>query len=137
MSTTLQQMCTGSTLFSVICLAWKPGGGIIHPSLCLTKLKPDIVIMDNHMKALHIFELTMPLTRNTESRIKEKSDKCAHFLRDTTWYKCFVNCFVVTRTGYISTRNQKTLSLLHKFLDRALKKSIFLTNLNCLVWYES
>ena len=114
-----------------------PGGGTIPPALCVTKLKPDIVILDKHMKALHIFELTMPLSRNIESRHKEKSDKYAHFLRDITGYKCSVNCFEVSSTGFISTRNQKTLNLLHKFMDRDLKKSVFLKNLNSLAWYGS
>ena len=32
-----------------------PGGGTIPPNLCVTNLKPDIVIVDNEKKNLHIF----------------------------------------------------------------------------------
>ena len=99
------------TVFSDLPGMEAPGGGTIPPALCVTRLKPDIVILDNHMKALHIFELTMSLTRNIESRHKEKLDKYAHFLRDITGYKSSVNCFEVTSTGYISTKKQKTLNL--------------------------
>ena len=59
-----------------------PGGGTIPPALFVTRMKPDIVIMDDHMKALHIFELTMPLTRNIDARHREKTDKNASFPRD-------------------------------------------------------
>ena len=56
-----------------------PGGGTIPPALCVTRLKPDIVILDNHMKALHIFELTMSLTGNIESRHKVKVRQICSF----------------------------------------------------------
>lgn len=114
-----------------------PGGGTIPPALCVTKMKPDIVIMDDHMKALHIFELTMPLTRNIDARHKEKTDKYASFLRDITGYSCSLNCFEVSSTGYVNTQNQKTLSILHKFMNKDLKRSVFLNNLNSLAWYGS
>ena len=32
-----------------------PGGGTIPPNLCVTNLKPGIVIVDNEKKNLHIF----------------------------------------------------------------------------------
>ena len=37
-----------------------PGGGTIPSQLCVTRLKPDIVIVDEVKKILHIFELTVP-----------------------------------------------------------------------------
>ena len=113
------------------------GGGTIPPALCVTKNKPDFVIMDNHMKALHIFELTMPLSRNNDARHKEKTDNYAPFLRDIAGYSCSLNCFEVTSTGYVRTHIQKTLSILHKFLNNDLKRSVFLNNLNSLAWYGS
>ena len=84
-----------------------PGGGTIPPALCVTRMKPDIVILDKHMKALHIFELTIPLTRNIEARHKEKTHKYSPFLRDITEYTCSVNCFEVSSTGYVNQRNHK------------------------------
>ena len=44
------------------------GGGTIPPEVCVTPLKPDIVIIDTHKKELNIFELTCPLERNIEER---------------------------------------------------------------------
>ena len=54
------------------------GGGTIPPEICITNLKPDIVIVDKLKKNLHIFELTCPLERNIDERHKYKQDKYAH-----------------------------------------------------------
>ena len=83
------------TVFSDLPGMETPGGGTIPPALCVTRMKPDIVILDTHMKALHIFELTMPLSRNIEARHKEKTDKYSPVLRNITGYTCSVNCFEV------------------------------------------
>ena len=55
-----------------------PGGGTIPPALCVTNLKPDIVIMDEHTKTLHIYELTMPLINNIERRHTENLKSIPH-----------------------------------------------------------
>ena len=52
-----------------------PGGGTIPPALCVANLKPDIVIIDEHKKTMHIYELTVPLTMNADQRNKEKTLK--------------------------------------------------------------
>ena len=56
------------------------GGGTIPAELCMTNLKPDIVIIDSTKKKLHIFELTVPLTTNIDQRNIEKSRKYAPFV---------------------------------------------------------
>ena len=50
-----------------------PGGGAIPPALHMTKLKPNIVMMDDHTKTLHIYELKMPLFNHIEPRHTEKN----------------------------------------------------------------
>ena len=50
-----------------------PGGGTIPPALCVTNLKPNIVMIDKHTKTLHIYELMMPLINNIEKRHTEKN----------------------------------------------------------------
>ena len=44
-----------------------PGGGSIPPEICVTPLKPDIVIIDNQKQTIHLFELTCPSERNIEA----------------------------------------------------------------------
>jgi hypothetical protein len=113
------------------------GGGTIPVELCMTNLKPDIVIIDPAKKKLHIFELTVPLTTNIDQRHSEKSRKYAPFVTDITDHDCTVNCFEVSSTGFISKRNNSTLSTLHSFMNKDMKKSKFLSNLNALAWYGS
>ena len=55
------------------------GGGSIPPELCVTTLKPDIVILNDKAKTIHLFELTCPSEHNIEQRHTEKSNKYAHF----------------------------------------------------------
>ena len=114
-----------------------PGGGTIPPALCVTNLKPDIVIMDSQTKTLHIYELTMPLSRNIEARHTEKTRKYTPFITDITGFTTKLNCFEVTSTGFIDKRNHTTLDNLHKLLRKDLKKSVFKNNLNALAWYGS
>ena len=114
-----------------------PGGGTIPSDLCVTSLKPDIVIVDETNKQLHIFELTVPLTMNIDQRNREKSQEYTPFLTDITNYKCTVNCFEVSSTGYINERNRSTLTTLHSFLRNDVKTTTFLSNLNSLAWYGS
>ena len=114
-----------------------PGGGTIPPAICVTNLKPDIVIVDEQTKTLHIYELTMPSMTNIEARHTEKTNKYSHFLTDITTYKTSLNCFEVTSTGFVSSRNVKTLHQLHKLMRKDMKKSVFMNNLNSLAWYGS
>ena len=114
-----------------------PGGGTIPPHLCVTKFKPDIVIIDTNSKNLHIFELTCPLTMNIDKRNLEKSLKYAPFVTDITGFVCSVNFFEISSTGFVNTRNKSTLAKLHTFIRKDMKKSVFLSNLNSLAWYGS
>ena len=96
-----------------------------------------IVIVDEIKKKLHIYELTVPLTMNIDQRNREKTQKYTPFLTDITNYTCTLNCFEVSSTGYINPRNKLTLTTLHSFLRKDMKKSTFLSNLNSLAWYSS
>ena len=74
---------------------------------------------------------------NIDKRNQEKSKKYAPFVTDITGYVCTVNCFEVSSTGFITKRNKSTLSTLHSFIRKDMKKSTFLSNLNSLAWYGS
>ena len=75
-----------------------PGGCTIPPNLCATSHRPDIVILDKHNKKLHIYELTVPLMSNIDTRQHEKLNKYAYFLTDVSEYTTTVNCFEVSST---------------------------------------
>ena len=52
----------------------------------MTRLKPDIVKVDEIQEKFHIFELTVPLTTKIEQRNSEKKQKYTPFVRDITNY---------------------------------------------------
>ena len=74
---------------------------------------------------------------NIEARHQEKTNKYSHFLTDITTHKTTLNCFEVTSTGFVSSRNVKTLHQLHKLTKKDMKKSVFMIDLNSLAWYGS
>ena len=96
----------------------------------MTSQKPDIVIIDNHMKAIHLYELTCPAERNIDTRNNEKSNKYAHFTTDITHLSCKVNCFEVSTKGFLNTRNHSTLNTLHKFAKPGITKTQFKSNIS-------
>ena len=108
------------------------GGGSIPPELCVTTLKPDIVILNDQAKSIHLFELTCPSEKNIEERHTEKSNKYAHFTTDITDYKCKVEAFEVSSKGFLTSRNHTTLATLHKFINPSIKLSLFKKNISAL-----
>ena len=108
------------------------GGGSIPPELCVTTLKPDIVILNDQAKTIHLFELTCPSENNIEQRHTEKSNKYAHFTTDISDYKCKVDAFEVSSKGFLTTRNHTTLATLHKFINPAIKLQVFKKNISAI-----
>ena len=108
------------------------GGGSIPPELCVTTLKPDIVILDDKAKTIHMFELTCPSEHNIEQRHTEKSNKYAHFTTDISEYKCKVDAFEVSSKGFLTSRNHTTLATLHKYINPHIKLQTFKKNISAL-----
>ena len=53
------------------------GAGSVPPDVCITTQKPDIVILDEKVKTMQIFELSVPFEQNIELRHTDKSNKYA------------------------------------------------------------
>ena len=114
-----------------------PGGGSLPPHICVTPLKPDIVIIDEKTKICHIFELTVPSFENIDVRNQQKSNKYAHFLTDLSGYKGTVTCFEICSRGYICDRNNSHLKVLHSFVKSDIKLKLFKENISALSIYSS
>ena len=109
------------------------GGGTIPPEICVTALKPDIVIVDTIKKELNIFELTCPLERNIDERHLFQQNKYAHFCSDITT----VTAFEVSSRGFLSKSNVKHIQSLHKFCKAGTKLNTFKKNISSLSIYSS
>ena len=114
------------------------GGGTIPPSLLVTSLKPDIVIIDNRDNSVKIFELTVPAEHRIDTASKLKMAKYQHFSSDISTHTTSVVPFEVgSHTGYISSENKKNLHTLHKFCTKDIKFKKFQENLSSIAAISS
>ena len=110
-----------------------PAGGTIPPSVVVTNLKPDIVIIDKEKKTVDIFELTCPSEARIDTANKLKSNKYAHFLSDITTFKPSVVPFEVgSHTGFISDRNKESFKRIHSYCKTNVKLKKFQNNISAI-----
>ena len=107
-------------------------GGSLPPSLTITTLKPDIVILDNQKKEAAIFELTVPFESNIHKQHKYKTNKYAHFEKDIKTHNTSVSAFEIGSRGTITPDNLTRLGNIHKYLNKNIKKSLFIKNIKAL-----
>ena len=110
-------------------------GGTIPANICPTTEKPDLVLIDEKTKTVHIFELTVPFEPNIEKRHNDKTDKYAHFLIDipgNSEYKVEVSAFEIGSRGLVTMENSKTLKIIHNFTKKDTKFSKFRDNISAL-----
>ena len=84
------------TVFSDLPGHQASNGGSLPPSMIVTNLKPDIVVVDETNKKVVIYELTVPFENNIHTQHKYKSDKYAHF---QTYIKSYDNKAVAFEVG--------------------------------------
>ena len=105
-----------------------PGGGTIPPHLCVTPLKPDLVVTKGG--EMHLFELTVPLEPNINSAHIRKSEKYAHFISDIESMRVYVQPFEIGSRGFISPENKTTLKLIHSFCKSTITFTTFIKNIS-------
>jgi hypothetical protein len=108
-------------------------GGTIPPNICVTNLKPDLVIIDKSSKTIKLFELTVPGELRIETAHKLKYDKYQHFESSITSHQTSVIPFEIgSHTGYISSGNKSSLSVLHKYCKKEIKSKKFNQNISAI-----
>ena len=107
-------------------------GRSLPPSMVVTNLKPDIVIIDDKKKEDKLFELTCPIEHNIHKQHIYKSDEYAHFETDIKTHKTTVCAFEVGSRATLINENIARLSSLHKYLKRHIKKSTFIKKIKAL-----
>ena len=120
------------TVYSDIPGFQTPNGGSIPAAMCVTLLKPDVVIVDEKLRKVHMFELTVNWESNCLKNNRYKMDKYAHFLTDITTYTPSITAFEVGVRGHISDDNMKRLHKLHRFVKKTIKLKTFTNNLSSL-----
>ena len=85
--------------------------GLIMPimmidMLTITSHRPDIVLIDNKSKTSTIFQLTVPIETNIQSRHTYKQNKYADLERDITSVKISVIAFEIASRVFVTHENQ-------------------------------
>ena len=113
-------------------------GGTLPPDIIVSTLKPDIVIVDQKLKSVFIFELTVPGETRIQEAHRIKTEKYQHFITDIkTHYVSILPFEVGSHTGYISRQNKDTLHTLHKFCSKEIKLKQFLRNISSITVLSS
>ena len=113
-------------------------GGSLPPSMTVTTLKPDIVILDEKNKKAVIYELTVPFERNIDRQHTYKSNKYAHLETDIKTYSTKVVAFEVGSRGGLTSENTKRLGDMHTHLMQThTKKKHFVNNVKSLAIMSS
>ena len=113
-------------------------GGTLPPSIVVSNLKPDIVIVKKSEKTVSIFELTVPGEQRIEAANKLKYEKYEHFLTDIQQYKPTVTPFEIgSHTGFISNTNKKNLREIYEFCKPNIKLKNFVNNISAIVILSS
>ena len=108
-------------------------GGTIPPSILVTTLKPDIVIVDRQAKTVKIFELTVPGETRLEVAHRLKYEKYQHFVSDIKSHTASVIPFEIgSNTGLINRENRKSLHTLHSFCKKDVKFKKFVQNISAI-----
>ena len=108
-------------------------GGTIPPSMMVTNLKPDIVIIDEKTKSMKVFELTVPGEARLEIAHKLKMEKYSHFATDIKSHSVTVIPFEVgSHQGHISRENKERLHTLHKYCKKDVKVKKFRDNISAI-----
>ena len=105
-------------------------GGTIPATMTVTELKPDIVVVSEKDKTVHILELTVPFESNIKVRHTYKSNKYAHFTKDITTYKASVIDFEVGARGYLTRDNEQSLRKICSFCEKGTKPKDFLESIS-------
>ena len=109
-----------------------PAGGTLPPSVCVTAMKPDIVIIDRKKKTVNIFELTVPAEHRLKISHNLKFQKYSHFKENSIFTVNLVPSEVGSHTGYINSDNKTRINSLHKFCKNNIKVKKFQQNISAI-----
>ena len=104
-------------------------GGTIPPKVLITTDRPDLVIIDEETKTMHIFELTVPHICNIQKRHEEKTNKYKYLVSECEDYTIITMAFEVEIRGHITKENKKSLKQMFRFCSKNISIKLFYENI--------
>ena len=106
---------------------WSINSGTIPPNILLTSQRPDLVIVNNAKKLIHVVELTIPFERNIASAHNRKIERYSSLISDINSgeYNCVLSCIEIGSRGLITRENKNRMSAIFKFTGSKAKKNVF------------
>ena len=93
-------------------------GGTLPPNILPTAQRPDIIIINNTKKLVHIIELTVPFKTNIHKAHDLKMSRYENLHSDIEQqgYKCHLNCIEVGSRGLVTADNAERLREAFRFV---------------------
>ena len=114
-------------------------GGTLPANIIVSKLRPDIVIINTKNNSVHLVELTVPFEQNINKAHERKINKYSDLTSDISdnGYTCDLTCIEIGSRGLITPETIKRFSTIFSFLTAKTSKSLKknLSKLSILISY--
>ncbi|XP_072047239.1 uncharacterized protein [Amphiura filiformis] len=93
-------------------------GGTLPPNILPTAQRPDIIIINNTKKSVHVIELTVPFETNIQKAHDTKMSRYENLHSDIKQegFKCHLNCIEIGSRGLVTADNTERLSEVFRFI---------------------
>ena len=104
------RLLDGFVLFSDMSGFQAPHGGTIPPNVLVTNLRPDLVLLNESLRVIIVFELTCPWDNNVERSHAYKEEKYSPLIADLSHhYTAYLFSVEVSVRGQITKANRARL----------------------------
>ncbi|XP_072021768.1 uncharacterized protein [Amphiura filiformis] len=105
-------------------------GGTLPVNVIVSKLRPDIVIINTEKKYAHLVELTVPFEQNISKAHERKTQKYTDLISDISGngFTCNLTCIEIGSRGLVTPDTTKRISNIFSFVKakppRSIKKDL-------------
>ena len=101
-------------------------GGTLPVNIIVSKLRPDIVIVNTKKKFVHLVELTVPFEHNISKAHERKIHKYADLVLDISQngYNCNLTCIEIGSRGLVTPDTNKRISEIFSSIKAKPPKSL-------------
>ena len=101
-------------------------GGTLPVNIIVSKLRPDIVLVNSKKKSVHLVELTVPFEHNISKAHERKTHKYADLVLDISQngYNCSLTCIEIGSRSLVTPETNKRISEIFSSIKAKPPKSL-------------